>query len=45
LAPGGLARASARRNRLFGSDRFYGFMGSDNDQWHPKLFTALAPGN
>src|SRR6516225_853027 len=23
---------------LFGFDRFYGFIGGDNDQWYPKLF-------
>jgi arylsulfatase A-like enzyme len=28
---------------LFGFDRFYGFMGGDNDQWYPKLFTDTTP--
>jgi arylsulfatase A-like enzyme len=23
---------------VFGFDRFYGFLGGDRDQWHPKLF-------
>jgi len=23
---------------VFGFDRFYGFLGGDSDQWHPKLF-------
>lgn len=28
---------------LFGFDRFYGFMGGDNDQWYPKLFSDCTP--
>ncbi len=28
---------------LFGFDRFYGFMGGDNNQWYPKLFSDREP--
>ena len=28
---------------LFGFDRFYGFIGGDNDQWYPKLFRDNTP--
>jgi arylsulfatase A-like enzyme len=28
---------------LFGFDRFYGFMGGDNNQWYPKLFLDRQP--
>jgi arylsulfatase len=28
---------------LFGFDRFYGFMGGDNNQWFPKLFAGREP--
>jgi arylsulfatase len=28
---------------LFGFDRFYGFMGGDNNQWYPKLFADRQP--
>ncbi len=28
---------------VFGFDRFYGFLGGDCDQWHPKLFCDREP--
>jgi arylsulfatase len=28
---------------VFGFDRFYGFLGGDCDQWHPKLFMDREP--
>ena len=28
---------------VFGFDRFYGFLGGDCDQWHPKLFLDREP--
>lgn len=28
---------------VFGFDRFYGFLGGDCDQWHPKLFMDRQP--
>jgi len=44
--PGIMARACFDRwpdGPLFGFDRFYGFMGGDNSQWFPKLFTGREP--
>lgn len=30
---------------LFGFDRFYGFIGGDDNQWYPKLFSDNTPTN
>ena len=34
---------AGRPGSVFGFDRFYGFLGGDCDQWHPKLFLDREP--